>query len=496
MNISETIQQQIDGLLSGNNIYHELQERWIYYLESYLGGQDYAEAGHLTRYVNESNAEYGARCLTTPLENHCQSTVSVYNSFLFRTSPKRDLGLIENLTETEDFLRDCDFENRSMDQFMNDLHTWMSVFGHAWVMVTQANVNALTLAEQRDQGVRPYLSMMTPLAVLDWQYARQPSGRYVLDYFKYLEDVNGNIKVIKEWTAEAIKTTIIDAEEGAVLEEIIEDNQLGYIPAVIAYNNRSSLRGIGVSDIGDIADLQKFIYNSTSEVEQSIRLNTHPSLVKTPDTNAGIGAGSIIHMDESMDPALKPYLLEFNGASVESIYIAIEHATTAIDKLANTGAVRATESRTMSGVAMETEFQLLNSRLSNKANSLELAEENIWRIVSDYLNRDWTGKINYPGSFNIRDTASEINQLKTAAEALPNDRQIQKAIAVKIANWMEIDYDEEMQHTTTVAGPERTAHIQEMVMEGITDGQILELHPEISQADIDTAKQALLNQSE
>lgn len=442
MNITETIQQQIDGLLSGNNLYHELQDRWMYYLESYIGGQEYADAGHLTRYVNENNAEYYARCTTTPLENHCQSTVSVYNSFLFRTSPKRDLGLIEDTVEVRDMLRDCDFENRSMDQFMNDLHTWMSVFGHAWVMVTQANVNALTLAEQRQQGVRPYLSMMTPLAVLDWDYQRMPSGRYSLDYFKYIEDINGSVKVIKEWTADAIKTTTVDDEDGAILEEILEDNQLGYIPAVIAYNRRSSLRGIGVSDISDIADLQKFIYNSTSEVEQSIRLNTHPSLVKTENTNAGIGAGSIIHIDESSDPGLKPYLLEFTGASVSSIYEAINHATDAIDKIANTGAVRATESRTMSGVAMETEFQLLNSRLSSKANSLELAEENIWRIVSDYLNRSWTGEITYPGSFNIRDTASEINQLKTAAETAPNDRQIQKAVAKKIADWMDVEYNE------------------------------------------------------
>ena len=35
-----------------------------------------------------------------------------------------------------------------------------------------------------------------------------------------------------------------------------------------------------------------------------------------------------------------------------------------------------------------------------------------------------------------------------------------------------------------------------MIMEGLTDTQILELHPEISQADITTAKEALLQQGE
>lgn len=145
---------------------------------------------------------------------------------------------------------------------------------------------------------------------------------------------------------------------------------------------------------------------------------------------------------------------------------------------------------------METEFQLLNSRLSNKANSLELAEENIWRIVCDYLNREWTGEINYPGSFNIRDTASEINQLKVAAEAAPNDRQIQKAVAKKIAKWMDVDYDEEALDHSTTTPADRSQHIQAMIMEGYTDNQILEMHPEITPADIDAAKQELLNTGE
>ena len=49
MNITDTIQNEVDGLLSGNSVYHELQDRWMYYLESYIGGEEYSQAGHLTR---------------------------------------------------------------------------------------------------------------------------------------------------------------------------------------------------------------------------------------------------------------------------------------------------------------------------------------------------------------------------------------------------------------------------------------------------------------
>jgi uncharacterized protein (DUF433 family) len=50
---------------------------------------------------------------------------------------------------------------------------------------------------------------------------------------------------------------------------------------------------------------------------------------------------------------------------------------------------------------------------------------------------------------------------------------------------------ETLTHDTTTPAT-RTSHIQEMIMQGLTDTQILDLHSEISQADIDTAKRALL----
>ena len=52
---------------------------------------------------------------------------------------------------------------------------------------------------------------------------------------------------------------------------------------------------------------------------------------------------------------------------------------------------------------------------------------------------------------------------------------------------------EEMEHPVT-NGANRTEHIQEMIMEGYTDQQILSLHDEITQADIDSAKRDLLDQ--
>ena len=408
------LEEQIAQLTSGNPIYNNYIDQWRYLLVSYLGGEDYRQAGMLQKYQLESAAEYNSRLRNTPLENHCAGVVDVYNSFLFRQEPDRDFGTSTGQRELEEFLKDADMDGRSFNSFMADVATWTSVFGHAWIIMSKPDIGALTRADEIAQGVRPYVNLLTPVNVLDWSWYRRANGRYELNYFKYIEDINGDIRTVREWTDEEIRTWVVDVKENVIMEETVEINGLGRIPAVVAYNGRSMVRGIGVSDINDIADAQRYIYNMTSEIQQSAVLDSHPSLVTTPDVQIGTGAGSLIQIPETLDSGLKPYLLEFSGASIDSMLATISHTIDSIDKMANTGGVRANATRTSSGVALETEFQLLNARLASKADALELAEENIWRLWCVYQNSPYDFEIDYPSSFNIRDTANDLAQLQTA----------------------------------------------------------------------------------
>jgi hypothetical protein len=276
---------------------------------------------------------------------------------------------------------------------------------------------------------------MTPLTVLDWSWMRSASGHYQLSYFRYVEEISDNITVIKEWTRDTIMTYVVDNRNRLVKEEMSELNGLGMIPAVQVYATRSPVRGIGASAISDIADQQRAIYNEYSEIEQLIRLQNHPALCKTADTEAGAGAGAIIMMPDNLDAGLRPFLLEPSGNGLASIYDSISRRVAAIDKMANTGAVRATESRTLSGVAMQTEFSLLNAKLSELADNLELAEEQIFQFYYQYMGQQWMGEIEYPGSFNIRDTSMEIEQLVRAKTAA-TDPMVLRKIDEHILEWM------------------------------------------------------------
>ena len=438
MSASELIKNQIAMALKSNGIYTDNVKRWQFLFESYVGGTDYRNGRHLKRYQLETDDEYAKRLNNTPLENHCQNVISIYNSFLFRQPPARDYGNVANLEDTYDFLNDSDFEGRHLDAVMKEVSTWSSVFGHCWIMMCKPNVGAQTMADEYAQGIRPYVSILTPLVVLDWKWRRQPNGRYVLTYFKYLEDVNGDVKTIREWTPEFINTYVVDDTKEVIHDQYQEINGIGMIPAVICYHKRSSVRGVGISAINDIADVQKFIYNNTSEVDQSITLDSHPSIVTTSDTNLSTGAGSVIRISESLDPALKPYVLDFSGANISNIYQSISHCVEQIEKMATIGSVRATEARVLSGVAMETEFQLLNARLSDMASNLENTEEQLWRLFCIYQGvSDYNLTIKYPDSFAIRDTSRELDELQKAKQ-IATDPRILAAIDEKLAELMNI----------------------------------------------------------
>lgn len=422
---NQTLLDDYRALSVTNLQYGRNRDRWQFLYESYIGGEEYRRAGHLTKYQLETSAEYQARLLATPLDNHCASVINTYMSFLFRKEPERDLKDWELMPELSDFLKDCDYEGRSFDAFMKQVAIWSSVFGSCWVIMTKPNVNAQTALEEQVMGARPYVNLVTPLVVSDWTWTRNPNGKYDLTYLKYVEEVLDKVTVVKVWYLDRIETWHMDDKEKTAELMTIEPNQLGVIPAVLVYNQRGVVKGIGVSDITDIADVQKMIYNLQSENEQAIRLDGHPSLVVPPTAQLGSGAGAVIMLQEGSDPGLNPYYLESNGISVDNIHKSIDKLVEAIDRMANTGGVRGTETKTQSGVAMEVEFQLLNARLSEKADNLELAEEQLWRLFGLYQNREFNGEISYPDNFSIRDMQREFQQLQQAKAAATDPRVLQ-----------------------------------------------------------------------
>ena len=426
--------------------YDDYQDQWEFYLRSYLGGEQYKDGQYLVQYINEDKNEYARRLDLTPIDNHCANVVHIYSSFLWRNPPVRQFNSLEGSPILEPMMRDIDLDGRSLDSFMKECQIWAAVYGHVWVIVDKPASNAGTRAEELDQGVRPYFNLYTPENVFDWRWERSESGRHKLVYLKVREAIiretaTESIVHFRIWTEDTVDLYEVNNDTERLLESV--DNPLGYIPAVYIPTARTVTRGIGKSDIADVAIMQKSLYQELSEIEQLIRISNHPTLVKTYDTDASAGAGGIVHMPDELDSNLKPYMLQPNGSNLDSIMKSMEQKIESINRMAHLGAVRGTDAVKASGIALQTEFQLLNARLAEKADLLQLAEEQLWFYVCLWQDLKPDVEVNYPDSFDIRDYPNELEFLQKARASNIQSTTFMREVDKQIADLI---LDDELLH--------------------------------------------------
>lgn len=428
--------------------YAEYVYRWDYYIRSYMGAEEYRDGAYLRKYIGEEESPggnaYQQRLLDTALHNHAKTVVDTYRSFIFRNPPTRTLGpLVDNEFATK-FVMDCDLDGRTITAFMRDVNDMVSVYGGAWIMVDRPAYQVETAAQEAELDIRAYMSLYAPSAVMNWRYDRMPNGAKKLCYVKVIEEQHSDRDVIKIWEPEKICEYVVSKTEvyannnlslgntnyakdnvvqeyGKILDYAEYENPLGYVPFHHAADTPSFHRGIGTSDIGDVCDIQRGIYNKLSELYETIRLSSHPSIVAEPSAEINGGAGAIIWVDEQTQ--INPYLLQPTGASMSGIIDAIELDIEAIDAITHLKAVKAKSGSPMSGVALQTEKQLLNAKLADRAGMLERAEQWAWSqwFIWQGIEQPEEFEIHYEKNFDLRDKHSDIELYKKALDIVPHD---------------------------------------------------------------------------
>ncbi len=427
-----------DEITNKHKLYKANVYRWQYYYNSYYGGKDYQSGQYLRKYLQEEHGgqnEYEKRLMTTPLDNHCRNVVDTYSSFIWRETPNRTFGSLSENQALKEFLNDADLEGRSFDSVMRDATTLATIYGHVLLILDKPVSEANTLAEELAEGIRPYLSIVTPENIIDWEWERQRNGRYEITMLKIKEYEDDEKCVYRVWNKDVVTVYEVDKDDEETYIMIEQyANAMEMIPATFLYAQRSHERGIGISQIADVSDVQKSIYNELSELEQVIRISNHPTLVMTEGVDASAGAGSVVVIeDNDMDPALKPYLLQPASSSISSILSAIEMKVSMIDRMAHLSSLRSTTTGTASGVSLKIERELLNVKLAQMADNLENAEEHIWKLFSSFYGIEFDGSIDYADDFDMRDAYTELDFLLKASVAPVSSAAYKTEIAKQLA---------------------------------------------------------------
>jgi hypothetical protein len=286
---------------------------------------------------------------------------------------------------------------------------------------------------------------VTPENLVDWAYARQPSGKPALEMVKIRETPER----FRIWTRR--NWEVWEAIKGAAEARLVEsgEHDLRAVPIVTLYNKKSGKRMLGVSDLQDIADINKNIYYLCSDAKEIIENTAFPMLALPYEKTGGdeerqVGPRNILQFDPA-EPNARPYWLEAPHSSLTEIREWVKQDVCEIHRMAKMGGVRGMEvsSEARSGLAIELEYQQLHAALSEKADNVEEAESEILKLWARWQGLTFDGAIDYPDDFSVRDLDRDLERALSAAEFPASSPTLKREIEKKISRLALPKLDEE-----------------------------------------------------
>ena len=264
----------IEKLLDKHDENEEHHEEWELFRRSYVGGQEYREGEYLIKHAMETNTAFRNRVKQAMFVNYCAPIVDIYTAYLFKERPSRDIAGMDG-EAFKQFLFNADLEGRSYGKLMRELSRWASVFGHMGVIVDKpVSDGAKSRAEELAFGVRPYISYYKPSAIINWGWELNYSGPPVLAFLVLREpELKEDVDLYRIWYKDRWELWEKNEVDGQPDETTLVDsgeNPLGEIPFVLVRNRDSLDRMVGVSDIADVAAINKRIYYYDSDALEII----------------------------------------------------------------------------------------------------------------------------------------------------------------------------------------------------------------------------------
>jgi len=435
-----------------SEIYREWENEWGFLQAAYDGTRALVAYGAIIRHERESNENYQRRIDEAYGFSYSRSIVDLFNYYLFKEPVKRELGSLPNDQLWMAFTKDCNLENDELDEFLLAAAKAASTQGHVGILVDKPAIDSDTRADDVEKNIYPYLALYKPLAILDWEFEKDDHGRPRLVYLKLKDDDD----FYRIWSPEAWEVW----KEPETEEEIDEssnkykqmqaelvasgENKLGEIPFVWLYNEKTDKRGLGNSDITDISRIDASIIRNLSQGEEIVNYAAFP-MMRKPKKERGetetdeVGVTAILEFDPE-NPESKPDWLE--AAVLEPIQaifdIIIGKKISEIYRSANVGGMAATEIQTQakSGVALKTEFQLLNSKLVGKGKLLEKTEKEIIRLWLKWMKQEnkFEGiEIERSDTYEVENLAQDLENLMTATTIVVGSETFKKKVQKKTA---------------------------------------------------------------
>lgn len=481
-------------------VYSSNLNYWKFLLQSYEGGIGYSNgfvssammsndgiiqvkvngkvlkdktAGNLFKHKKERVEDYKERIDMSYYYNFCAPIIDIYTNHLFKESVNEDWANIETFIENRQ--ENIDRKGSSIIEFRKETAELAQLYGHIYVITDKPSTDkeVVSLAQQQEEGLFPYLNLFHPQDVLNWALDEFGHPYWVM----VKETLNGNTD---PFAFDAKKMNLIQYRLwtrtewilfNASFEEVARANHpCGKVPIDIVYNKPSKRvkNFLGISEIADIAFIARDIYNKCSELNEIIRNQTFAILTlqgKSSDydeLSVGTSKALLYPRDTNAPSYISPA-----AENADTLMKQIDRQVHKIFQLAKLeGGTAAQEKQidTQSGVSKAFDFQETNSALAKKAGHMEDGEMRIWDTFAKWEGQaSFEGSISYPRDFNIQDLNQDLDEA-------------QKLISMQLGREFNIQIKREIikKKFPRITDEDREKMIKEVEdKEGKTDGMAL-----------------------
>ena len=407
---------------------------WAFLEATYDGGREWFNE-NIFRYIKEGDSEFKDRVNRAYRFNHTREVVDLINKYLFKQNIVRN---DEDAPESvKKFWQRSTRNGMGISDFSRQISKKTSIYGRVAIVVdrTTAEGEIVSKADEKAANLQTYAYIVPPEQVLDYSYDEQGALNWILLLEQVRDDADplsssGKVGVRYRLWTKTYWLLIEEKGKGRTKTWEITDSgahDLGEVPVVLADHIVSDDLYVSPAMIDDIAYLDRAVANYLSNIDAIIQDQTFsqlamPSQGVSPGDDAydkmkEMGTKRIFLYDGG-EAANKPFYL---SPDVKQAQVIITTIKTIINEIYHTVGLAGERTKqdnalgidNSSGVAKAYDFERVNALLAAKADSLEMTENKIVRLVCLWNGENMPDEekelVTYPNNFDTRGLYDEFD---------------------------------------------------------------------------------------
>ncbi|MPQ56294.1 phage portal protein [Duganella sp. FT27W] len=429
-------QKKLKALISRRHPqYEENLKHWEFLAATYKGGRDWFTEENVFRYVKEGEQEYKDRVDRAYRFNHSHEVVDLLNKYLFKQNITRNDA--DAPASVKEFWKLSTKAGLKINDFARQVGRKASILGRLAIVVDnkakRPTTEIISQADAKTAGLRTYAYAVGPAQLLDYSYDEDGGLNWVL----IQEVVRDDVDPMESSGKEMPRYRIWTKNEWRLFEErqvgrtnktrVVEVGQgihgLGEVPVIIHDHFITDDEYTSPGLIDDVAYLDRAVANYLSNLDAIIQDQTFSQLAMpaqnvlpgTDNYNAMLDMGTKRIFLYDGEGGARPEFISPDPKQAQMILAVIDKIINEIYHTVGLAGERTKQDNSMgidnsSGVAKAYDFERVNALLQAKADSLELFENRLARLVAKWNGEALTDNIvSYPDNFDTRGLYDEFD---------------------------------------------------------------------------------------